>query len=219
MQYECYIISYAKADIVYACCNKLQVAHKEALAIKRGIEAAKQQTLNEASKELLALVDEGDRGYSAEDDDDDDDSLCTPKRLPSPIPMENKERNSTSETNTNNISSLSSGLSDGEFNLPVRQHFTTPTAPPPRRAFSAHYSGDFSNTDSPLMSRSMSLPVQGYYGDQWPLSYSSYGGQLPARSPTPSSDISSYSHLYSGRDVSMQHCSDLSKAFMVTTCR
>ena len=86
----------------------------------------------------------------------------------------------------------------------------------PRRAFSAH---DFPNNDPPLMSRSASLPVQGYYGDQWPLSYSSYGGQFPVRSPTPSSDISGYSHLHSGHDVTTQYSIfHRIKAFILTTC-
>lgn len=91
MQYECYI---NLADGVMLAAINCRLHIKKHWQQKGGIEAAKQQTLDEALKELLALADEGDRGYSAEDDDDDDDSLCTPKRL-----LPNKERNSTSETN------------------------------------------------------------------------------------------------------------------------
>ena len=69
------------------------------MAAKRGMEAAKRQTLDEASKELLALADEDDKGYSA--DDDDDDSL-RPERLPSK-PMENKRHSSASDEHQQSI--------------------------------------------------------------------------------------------------------------------
>ena len=167
---------------------------QEVLAAKRALDTAKQQTLDEASKEILAIV-VGDKGRRAEDDDK---ALRAPDRLPSPIAMDSNKIKATSEMTKN---SLSSGLSDSDINLPIRSHFTPPTAPA-RRSFSAHY---YIKSDPPLVSRSTSLPLQGYYSEQWQLSYSGFGGQLPARSPTPTSDISSYSNLYnSGHDVSTQ---------------
>lgn len=60
MQYEC-------VNLIAGCTH----AHKEALAAKRALDTTKQQTLDEASKEILAIVVGDDKGCSAEDDDDE----------------------------------------------------------------------------------------------------------------------------------------------------
>ena len=96
-------------------CNKLQVAHKEVLAAKRALDTVKQQTLDEASKDILAIVVGDDKGCSAEDDDDDE-ALRTPDSLPS-IATDSNKIKSTSEMTKNSLSNLSSGLSDSDINI------------------------------------------------------------------------------------------------------